>query len=115
MSKTDLHSLPTKPRRSQRRASPGVPTGDLVRLPIFRLKSAYCMDCYDTKLRKLVMVYPFIPRRNSKAPQYMSLRRTSTGQLRHFRFERVGERPTKLIYRQIRRRPNNRDDQRRGE
>lgn len=64
------------------------------------------MDCYDTKLRKLVMVYPFIPRRNSKAPEYMSFRRTSTGQLRHFRFERMGNRPTSLIYRQIRRRPN---------
>lgn len=31
MSTTDLPSLPTKPSRSQRRASPGVPTGDLVR------------------------------------------------------------------------------------
>lgn len=28
MSTTDLPSLPTKPRRSLRRASPGVPTGD---------------------------------------------------------------------------------------
>jgi hypothetical protein len=82
-------------------------------LPIFRRKGAYSMDCYDTKLSKLVLFYPFIPRRNSKAPEYMSFRREADGSIRHFRFERVGDQPRSLIYRQVRCRPNTPDHPRR--
>lgn len=100
---------------SKKRETVSVGSGAMVRrLPIFRRAGGYCMDCYDSTLRKMVMVYPFIPRRNSKAPEYMTFRRAATGELRHFRFERLGDRENSLIYRQVRRLPNNRDEPRRA-
>lgn len=76
-------------------------------LPVFRRKGAYSMDCYSTSMKTLVLFYPFIPRRNTKAPEYISFRKSGTGAIRHFRFLRVKEYdPTSLIYRQVRRPPN---------
>lgn len=59
-----------------------------IRPPVMRRKCAYGIYAYDSKGKKIILFYPFIPRRNSRLPAVMSFKRhgASLDTQRHFQF-----------------------------